>query len=177
MDEKVWEDIPSIERLFLDDHNTPAEEKTTIKVLYDREYLYVGIKGEEPNPAGLVALAHGEFPLVFADDCYEIYLDPDRRMSPFYRFSVNPEGTTFCRGPKGYLTLAFDVKTHTGDDYWSAEFKIPYTELNVKPPGSGSVWGMNIRRCRQQADPAVSDWSRMRGWPAQPQLFGILNFQ
>jgi len=177
LDKKVWEDVPAIESLFLDKEGTPASQDTLVKVLYDTENIYVGIKGEEPNPVGLVALAHGEFPLVFADDCYEVYIDPGRTMTTFYRFSVNPKGTTFCRGPKGYFTVTFDVKTYVGDDYWSAEFKIPYTELDVKPPGAGSVWGLNIRRGRTQADPSISEWSRMRGWPAQPQLFGILNFQ
>jgi len=63
-----------------------------------------------------------------------------------------------------------------GDKFWSAEFKIPYKEIKTKPPKPGDVWGFNVRRHRQQTEPAQRDWSKMRNFPYQPQYFGLLKF-
>lgn len=175
--EAAWQDVPAIRRLYLDRRGTHAREETIVKVLYDAENIYIGIQGEEPNPAGLKADAHGALPLVFADDDFEIYLDTKRDLKTFYRLMVNPKGTVFSSGPKGLFTYTFDVKTFVGENYWSAEFRIPYEQIQAQPPAAGTQWGMNIRRARTQADPAVSEWSRMRGFPAQPQFFGIVQFE
>lgn len=177
IDDEVWRDIPSINTLYTDKKGTQASEKTIIKVIYDDEYVYFGIEGEEPNPAGLKSDAAGSLPLVFADDDFEIYIDPYRDLSTFYRLMVNPKGTVLCSDPKGLFTFKFEVKTSIGKNWWSAEFKIPYSEINAKQPQAGDIWGINIRRARQQAVPFVSEWSRMRGFPAQPEYFGILKFQ
>ena len=90
---------------------------------------------------------------------------------------VNPKGTVCSSGPKGLFTYTCDVKTFIGENYWSAEFRIPYAQIDAQPPKPGTQWGMNIRRARMQTDPAVSEWSRMRGFHAQPQFFGVVNFE
>lgn len=177
MDDPAWQDVPAINRLFIDKKGTPAREGTTVKVIYDAENIYVGVQGEEPNPRGLKALATGKIPLVFADDDFELYFDPGRGLKTYYRLMVNPAGTVLCSGPAGLFTFHFEVKTNVGKDYWSAEFKVPYSEINANHPKPGDRWGLNIRRARQQAEATVSEWSRMRGFPAQTQYFGILNFK
>jgi len=177
MEDPAWKDVPGIENLYLDKKGTEAKDKTVVKVLYDKENLYIGVKGEESNPAGLKSKAHGPIPYVFADDSFEFYLDPARTLKTFYRLVVNPRGTILSSGPKGLFTFSFDVKTYVGKDFWSAEFKIPYARIKAAPPQKGAEWGMNVRRNRTQAASPVSEWSRMRGFPAQPQYFGILKFE
>lgn len=177
LDDEAWKGAPEIAGLFVDKKGTPATEKTTVKAIYDGAFIYIGILGAEPNPGGLKNNAAGELPLVFADDDFEIYLDSYRDLKTFYRLMTNSAGTVLCSGPKGLFTFKFDVKTFVGADFWSAEFRIPYTEIEAKPPKSGDVWGMNIRRCRQQDGGSVSEWSRMRGFPAQPEYFGLLKFE
>ncbi len=176
IDDEIWKSAPEINQLYLDKKGTPAKEKTIIKVIYDDESIYVGIKGDEPNPKGLKSNAGGKLPLVFADDDFEVYFDTYRDLKTFYRLMTNPVGTVLCSRPKGLFTFKFDVKTFVGGNFWSAEFKIPYTEIGAKVPRKDDVWGMNIRRSRQQDGGTVSDWSRMRGFPAQPEFFGILKF-
>ena len=177
MNDPAWQDVPAINRLFIDKKGTPARERIIVKVIYDAENIYVGVQGEEPNPRGLKALATGKIPLVFADDDFEIYFDPGRGLKTYYRLMVNPAGIVLCSGPEGLFTFHFEVKTNVGKDYWSAEFKVPYSEINANHPKPGDRWGLNIRRARQQAEVTVSEWSRMRGFPAQTQYFGILNFK
>lgn len=172
-----WQAAPAISRMETDTDGTPAPEKTIVKILYDDAGLTVGVIGEEPNPAGISAMAHGDLPLVFGDDDFELYFDPPRDLKTFYRLMANSKGTKFNSGPKGLFTVDYDVATHVGDRSWSAEFRIPYTSLNAAPPKPGAVWGFNARRYRMQADPAQRDWSKMRTFPPEPAYFGLLTFQ
>lgn len=176
-DEKSWKKDEQIDELYVDYEKTPAKEKTIVKVLYDDQNLYVSLWGEEPNPSNLAAAAYGDIPLVFGDDDFEIYFDTDRDLKTFYRLMVNPKGTVLSSSPKGLFTFNFDVKTFIGKNYWSAEFKIPFSELNSKPK-KGNIWGFNVRRHRQQAQIPQSDWSKMEEHPPyQPEYFGLLKFE
>lgn len=177
LDEDIWQKAPKIDTLYTDKTGTPAAEKTIVRILYDDKNIYVGIWGEEPNPEGLAAHAYGEIPLVFADDDFELYFDTNRDLDTFHRLMVNPAETVLCSNPDGLFTFEFDVATHIGEDYWSAEFQIPYAELDTSPPQPGDEWGFNVRRHRQQGVPAQSDWVKMRNFPYQPPYFGLLQFK
>lgn len=176
MEEAAWRTAPAITRLHTDDEGATTTEKNVVKVLYDNENLYVGMWGEEPQPEGLSAYASGGIPLVFGDDDFEIYLDPNRDMETFYRMMVNPAGTTLSSGPEGLFTYDFYVETHIGQSFWSAEFRIPFSELNIDAPTEGDRWGFNVRRHRMQAEPSRRDWSWMQNYPYQPGYFGLLRF-
>lgn len=177
-DEAAWSRTGGIKNFYSDTRNTPAKEKTSVKMLYDDKYLYVAIRGEEPNPAGLSQIAYGDIPLVFGDDDFEIYFDNDQLPDTFFRLMVNPKGTVLNSSPSGLFTIKFDVKTHIGKDFWSAEFRIPFSELKSQTPSAGTKWRFNARRHRQQADLVQSDWSKMNPLPPyQPEYFGVLEFK
>lgn len=176
-DEQTWHGVEGITNLFTDIMNTQAKEKTNVKIAYDDNNIYVAINGEEPNPMGLLALAHGELPLVFGDDDYEIFFDSNRDLTTFFRLMVNPAGTILSSGPKGRYSFNFEVKTKIGENFWNAEFKIPFSEFDIKKPVKTAVWGFNVRRHRQQAEINQSDWSKMENHPPyQPEYFGLLIF-
>jgi hypothetical protein len=176
-DEPVWQKVTGINELYINESNDPAEERTNIKLLYDSDNIYVFIKGEEPNPEGLTAVAYGEIPLVFGDDDFELFFDTNRDLTTFFRIMVNPAGTILSSSPEGRFTFNFDVKTHIGADYWSAEFKIPLSEFKIAENPEGKSWGFNVRRHRQQSEISQSDWSKMNTYPPyQPEYFGILRF-
>lgn len=178
LNESSWNVHEFIDEMYIDVNGTPAKESTTVIVLYDSNNIYVGIKGEEPNPGGLSALAYGDIPLVFADDDFELFFDTNNDMKSFYRLMVNPKGTTLSSGPGGLFSYSFDVTTHIGKDYWSAEFLIPFDQINTNAPSQGDYWGFNVRRHRQQADQPQSDWSKMNTHPPyQPEYFGLLIFR
>jgi hypothetical protein len=175
--EEVWKSSEGIENLYINENNDPAQEKTEVKVIYDSENLYVFIRGEEPNPKGLTAAAYGDIPLVFGDDDFELYFDTNRDLNTFFRIMVNPAGTILSSSPEGRFTFKFDVKTHIGKDFWSAEFRIPLKEFKIEETLKGKTWGFNVRRHRQQAEITQSDWSKMNTYPPyQPEYFGLLIF-
>jgi len=176
-DEAAWNRAPGIKALYLDDRGTTAPESNSVRVLYDSDNLYVAWRGGEPNPEGMSAKAYGDLPLVFGDDDIEMYLDPGRSLNVFYRLMTNSKETVLCSGPDGLFSFKFSVKTHVGEDFWSAEFKIPFAQIKTAPPSPGDVWGFNVRRNRQQAEPPERDWSKMRHFPYQPPYFGVLRFE
>jgi predicted phosphodiesterase len=173
-----WSNSESIKEMYIDYDNTPAAEKTIVKILYSTEYIFVFVKGEEAEPEGLSSAAYGEIPLVFGDDDFELYFDTNRDKKTFYRLMVNPAGTILSSGPEGRFSFSFDVKSYIGKDFWSAEFRIPLQEFKIKTGILGQLWGFNVRRHRQQADIPQSDWSKMNNYPPyQPEYFGLLIFK
>ncbi|MHB8578796.1 MAG: metallophosphoesterase [Ignavibacteriaceae bacterium] len=177
-DEKVWQSVKGINQLYSGYTGELAKERTNIKILYNNKNLYVSIVGEEPNPQKLSAVAYGDIPLVFGDDDFELYFDTNHDQTTFYRLMVNPKGTILCSSPKGLFSFKFDVKTHVGKDSWSAEFKIPFSQLNMKEPSRGEIWGFNVIRHRLQSKIQQSFWSLMQYYlPYQPEYFGLLKFE
>lgn len=178
VEEKIWEESLIIHNLFIDKKMTSEIDKTKISIFYDDEYIYVGVLGSEPKPENLSAFAYGDIPLVFGDDDFELYFDTNRDMKTFFRLMVNPKGTVLSSSPKGRFTFNFDVKTFIGKDFWSAEFIIPFKELETSKPNIGDAWGFNVRRHRQQAEDIQSDWSKMANHPPyEPEYFGIIIFE
>ncbi len=178
VNEDVWTNQHGINQLYIDTKNTPAQTNTDVKLVYDDSCLYVSLVGGEPKPENLSAKAYGDIPLVFGDDDFELFFDTNHDQKSFYRLMVNPKGTILCSSPKGLFSFKFDVKTYVGKNFWSAEFKIPFSELNLTKPKAGTVWGFQVRRHRLQSSPQQSDWSIMNYYlPYQPEYFGLLKFE
>ncbi len=178
INERFWQNAEGISSFYTDYEDTPAEFKTEVKLLYDSENIYISVKGEESNPENLSALAYGEIPLVFGDDDFELFFDTNRDLSTFFRIMVNPKNVRLSSGPKGLFSFDLESAVYVGKDFWSAEFKIPFKELEIGKPGASDIWGFNVRRHRQQSFPNQSDWSKMQQHPPyQLEYFGLLKFR
>ncbi len=177
-DEQAWKTVSGIDQLYDGYTGNPSEEKTHVKLLYDDKNLYVSVLGDEPHPEKLSAKAYGNIPLVFGDDDFELFFDTNHDQKTFFRLMVNSKGTILCSSPKGLFSFKFDVKTRVGKDNWSAEFKIPFDQLNVSEPKIGDVWGFEVIRHRLQSKKQQSFWSLMQYYlPYQPEYFGLLKFE
>ena len=177
-DEKLWANVKGITRLFNGLTGKPDEEETNIKVLYDDKKLYLKVVGSEKNTGNLSSYAYGDIPLVFADDDFELFFDTKHDQSNFYRLMVNPKGKVLCSSPKGLFSFKFEVNTYVGRNYWSAKFKIPFSQFHIKKPKKGDIWGFNVIRHRPQSKVEQSFWSPMQYYlPYQPEYFGILKFE
>lgn len=130
----------------------PAEFDTRFRVLYDDQYLYIGIHCFDPEPGKIVSqVTKREGPLD-ADDCIGIGLDTfcDRRTA--YVFFTNILGTqTDGRMSDNGRTwdITWDGEWLSGgsrtDFGWSAEVAIPFTSLKFNP-GTGRNWGLGLLR-------------------------------
>jgi predicted phosphodiesterase len=177
LDEPAWKGALPFTDFQLDKPGTLSPDLTVARILYDDQYLYVGIWGFEPNPAGMRAGAAGPIPFVFGDDSFQLFFDTGHFAGQFFRFMSNSKGTILSSGPKGLNKYHLDVRTDVGKDYWAAEFRISFKEMEIPPPRQGDTWGLNIRRARYQSSVPNSNWAAMDEWPYEPQRFGILTFK
>ncbi len=157
----------------------PATEKTEFAVLYDDEFLYVGIKAYSSNPSaikGIMSRRDDETP----SDWLYVSLDSYNDNRTAFEFGLNPVGV------KQDLRR-FDDENHDSNwdaiwegestllpDGWSAEFRIPFRELRFDGSEEQN-WGIQINRFISEKNEDVY-WSQIskqdQGWVSQ---YGNLN--
>ena len=146
--------------------------RTRARLLWDDEFLYVGALLEEPHVWGTLTEKNA---IIFYDNDFEIFIDPDGDNHNYYEFEVNALNTiwelTLARpykdgGPathgtnldglrsavhvEGSLNAPFDT-----DQYWSVEVAIPWSGLAAyspggAPPNAGDQWRFNFSRVEWQ---------------------------
>jgi hypothetical protein len=123
---------------------------TEVRVLYDRDNLYVGIWAFDGNPEKIVGIRtrrDDESP----SDWLRVMIDSyhDRRTA--YEFAVNPAGVKqdrywFADGNSdSSWDAVWDVSVKRDAKGWRAEFRIPFSQLRFKP-GKGDVFGFAVFR-------------------------------
>lgn len=128
----------------------PATERTEVRVLYDDDALYVGARLYDSRPDSIRAqLARRD--RITSSDRFLIFLDcyHDRRTGFF--FGVNAAGTLY----DGTLYNddwdsdtwdgVWEGKTSRDSLGWSAELRIPYSQLRFQRRKS-HLWGINFKR-------------------------------
>ena len=142
----------------------PASQRTEVRILYDDDALYVGARLFDTAPAAIVGrLARRDDP-VFSD-WFHVLVDSyhDRRTG--FSFGVNPRGVKLdaqyshdTNEDPGWNAV-WDVAVSVDSLGWSAEFRIPLSQLRFSAAGAGAqAWGVNFRRTTARVD-EVSDWS------------------
>ncbi len=154
MDEAVWETaevISSFVQRSPDEGAQPLQQ-TRVYILYDDEALYIGARMASDDPSAIAA------PVTRRDgfsnaELLTISLDPylDRRTA--YSFSVTSAGVRSDRyhandnehRAQSQYNPVWDAVAHVDSAGWTAEMKIPYSQLRFTP-AEEQVWGMNLRR-------------------------------
>ncbi len=145
--------------------------RTRARILWDDDFLYVGAQLEEPHVWGDVTERNA---VIFHDNDFEIFLDPDADNHGYYEFEVNALNTiwelTLERpykdgGPAisptnlpGLRSAVFVDGTlnasHDTDRGWSVEVALPLAELarynGGRRPRSGDRWRINFSRVEWQ---------------------------
>ncbi len=177
-DESDWLNADSIANLKYRNGKS-AELQTTIKFLYDNDYLYVAAKMEEPNPQNLFSTADGPIPFTWNDDDLELFFDTKQTQKDYTRLFQNSAGVRFNSlqryVPNKYFESKYKSQIIIDDDAWYLEMQIPWSDIDLdNGPKTGDEWGINIGRHRQQNEPKEMVWS---GNLYQPQRYGILRFE
>jgi hypothetical protein len=154
-----------------------ANVKTSMNVFRDEDHLYVRVQCLYPavHPEDLYQRpADGN---LFNQEYVELAIAPPTAGDRVYRLAVNPvEGSRYdsvcspgkrdqmsedmkwngkwecavtTSGKKGPYSLAGRV--------WTARFKIPFSDLQAKPPAVGETWGFNVGRNRNGQSMLWSD--------------------
>jgi hypothetical protein len=171
LDEEVWQlatPIRDFTQQLPVEGGTPSEE-TEIRVVYDRDHLYIGAIIYD-DPAGVLAFQRERDAGLNTDDRFMWILDTFRDGRTGYFFEINaaglmgdgiltggggggggfggPGGGGGGGGFGGGTNKAWDgiweARTVMRPDGWSAEIRIPFRTLNFDP--DLSEWGINFQR-------------------------------
>jgi hypothetical protein len=151
-DEPGWATAPVATDFiqFEPDEGAPSSARTEARVLYGSRALFVYLKAYEQDPGEIVGqltrrdqMSHSDVLGVIIDSYF------DRRTA--FQFAVNPVGVKHdvyhfddTSEDSGWDAV-WDVATDVSTDGWSAEFRIPYSQLRFRDE-TVQTWGINFTR-------------------------------
>lgn len=141
---------------------------TRVRILWDERYLYIGAEMEEPHVWATLTKRDS---VIFHDNDFEVFIDPDGDREEYYELEINALNTvwdlflnkTYRNGGKARhdwdiagLKTAVHVSGTLNDPSdldtgWSVEIAIPWRALaeyahKPAPPLEGDVWRINFSR-------------------------------
>ena len=168
LDESSWQKAPSTEEY--EDISgagfaTP-KYKTTSKMLWDDDYLYVGAILEEPN---IVANLTQRDTIIYYDNDFEVFIDPDNDGHNYFEIEVNAKNVLFdlmldkpyrvggdfflqwdCPGIQSAIYIDGTLNNPKDTDkMWSVEMAIPRQALTLSFNNllkAGNTWRINFSR-------------------------------
>ena len=202
LDEAAWQAAPWTE-YFVDiegDAKPKPRFRTRAKMLWDDEYFYVAAELEEPH---VWATLTQHDTVIFNDNDFEVFIDPDGDSHEYYEFEMNALNTGWdLRLKKPYKdggpalneweipglktavhvngTLNNSADTDVG---WTLEIAFPWKALaefagRKTPPAEGDQWRVNFSRVEWLTDIVDGKYRKRPGkkednWVWSPQ--GIID--
>ena len=157
LDEAAWQRAPVARDQFTQSWPNPGKpgtEATEARVLYDGDAIYVAVKAFDSEPGKIAApLARRDIGGI-TSDWIHVIIDSYYDKRTAFRFTVNPKGvqkdvyTSNDNNEDTNWDAVWDVATHTDKDGWTAEYRIPLSQLRFgdAPAGSERVWGFQVMR-------------------------------
>jgi hypothetical protein len=202
LDEPAWAAAPWTEP-FVDIEGSRKPQpryQTRAKLLWDDAYLYIGAELEEPHVWATLT-QHDD--IVFRDNDFEVFIDPDGDRREYYEIEVNALGTIFdlflvrtyidggpalhgwdCKGLKSAVHVAGTLNDPSDVDRgWLVELALPWQALaeaahRPAPPQDGNTWRINFSRVEWQVWAVDGQYekrpnTRENNWVWSPQ--GVVN--
>ncbi|MDP6418993.1 MAG: carbohydrate-binding family 9-like protein [Candidatus Krumholzibacteria bacterium] len=142
--------------------------RTQIRMLWDERFLYINAVMEEPD---LWATLEERDAVIYQDNDFEVFIDPDGDHHAYYELEINALGTEWdlflvkpyrdggpalhawdIAGLQTAVALFGTLNDPTDRDKgWSVEIAIPWSVLSEaagrpSPPDAGDQWRMNFSR-------------------------------
>ena len=155
LEESAWA-TAEVARDFVQQQPDPgaaASQSTEARVLYDEKAVYVGMRMYDTRPDSIAAQLARRDAFGIYSDWAHVMLDSyhDRRTA--FRFSVNPRGVKQDiyhfddSNEDASWDAVWEVATSVDSLGWTAEFRIPLSQLRFSVGGGGDlVWGINLGR-------------------------------
>ena len=149
----------------------PATMRTEVRVLFDREALWIGARMYDPHPDSIAAPLARRDPDGISSDWFDVVIDSyhDRRTA--FRFGVNPAGTKLDvyhfndNDDDASWDATWDAATRVDSLGWTAELRIPLSQLRFRGGAGEQVWGLNFYRAGARRD----EWSHWAAFlPSAP---------
>lgn len=136
---------------------------TSVAFAWRDDVLHIGIWCWEPDMENLaITTTEPEDPIIWRGDMLEVMIETQE--TSFYQLTVNPAGATMDlsreRGLETRWEANEEVAIHHGDNFWSAEIRLPLAGqghkvldalngISGRPPTKTHPWYLNV--CRQRA--------------------------
>ncbi|MEQ8524488.1 DUF5916 domain-containing protein [Gracilimonas sp.] len=165
LSESIWRNVPIATQFTqrAPDDGSAASEKTEIQLIYTDDYLYVGIMAYDSAPDSIKA------PLFRRDgdeasDWVYVLFDSYNDKRTAFTFGINPRGVQkdillYDDTDEDQLWDAvWQAETKILNNGWSAEMKIPLSQLRFSSNNEEQSWGVNFQR-RIARNGEISFWS------------------
>ncbi len=203
LDDEVWQQAPATELFtrFDDDRADGKDLKTTAKLAWDDQNLYVAFQCEDPDVWATMTQHDAN---LWEEEVVELYVDPGGQGKNYYEIEINPLNAVVdlkipsardgvpqdveearkwdAQGMVSAVKVDGHVNAHDGKDRgWTAEAAIPLSNFvgaRRLPPKIGDVWRLQllrIERGRPLPHPQFSAWSVTNTFH-NPTRFGRLCF-
>lgn len=165
-----------------DNHPSPRYN-TKAKMLWDGDYFYIAAELEEPHVWATITEYDA---VIFRENDFEVFIDPNGDTHHYYELEVNALGTVWdlmLTKPyrnNGKAIDAWDIKgLKTGIDIhgtlnnpadidtgWTIELAIPWDVLEEAspegPPEDGTQWRLNFSRVQWQTEEADGEYVKVK---------------
>jgi hypothetical protein len=202
LDDEAWKDAPWTDD-FVDIEGTtkPVPRfRTRVKMLHDDRYFYVAAELEEPH-VWATMVQHDS--IIFQDNDFEVFIDPNGDNHEYYEFEMNARNTTWdLLLPRPYKDggkavnsweipgMKSAVHVHgtlndprDRDRGWTIELAFPWSVLGELayqdvPPANGAQWRVNFSRVEWKHEVVDGKYCRLKdlkedNWVWSPQ--GVVN--
>ena len=159
------------------DVGQPSTERTEVRVLYDDGAVYVAARMFDSQPERMQAPLARRDQGVQNSEWFNVVFDSyhDRRSG--FRFGVNPAGLRRDvyhfddDAEDASWDAVWEVATATDSLGWTAEYRIPLSQLRFTPPADGGeqTWGVQFFRYVSRRD----EWSHWAPW--LPTYAGVVS--
>jgi hypothetical protein len=166
LDEPAWQaGVPAKDfRQAQPNEGEPATQRTEVRFLYDDDALYIGARMYDTDGAAGIRTRLVRRDDNFNSDYVEITFDTYHDHQGRVDFMTNPSGSKEdSYGPNGAnLDQAWDavweVKTGIDSLGWTAEFRIPLSQLRYPQRDSAQTWGLQVWRQENRLN-ELSQWA------------------
>lgn len=138
---------------------------TRVKIFYDQENIYVGVYCKDVHPKTMNAFignrddnSNGDL-VSIAFDTYHDY-----RVAPEFNLNLGGNKTDLTVTDKLSVNLSWNAvwegRTHINmpDSSWTAEIRIPFSQLRYNQKNDNGIWGLHVRRIIRRNN-EVQNWS------------------
>lgn len=174
IDDEAWQSVEPYSDFVQQDPNegAPATERTEVRLLLDRQNLYVGVIAFDSNPDGIVYTQSRRDASLSNSDSIQMIFDTFNDQQNGFIFGTDPTGVEYdgqvagegatgagggggfggggsTRGALGALNVNWDaawqVQSQVTERGWETELAIPLRTLRYDP-GPDQTWGFNMTR-------------------------------
>ena len=165
LDEAAWKVATPITefRQTDPDEGKPGTQRTEVRFLFDDDALYVGAKMYDTAGAAGVTTRLVRRDANFDSDIFELVIDGYHDHLGRAFFDVNPSGSKGDNIGIGNSCCdaswdpVWEAATHIDTDGWTAEIRIPYSQLRFSRD-SVQTWGLQVRRFIKRTN-EEDDWA------------------